>query len=693
MKKLTWHFPLPRTHTGVLLGNGTQGLMVWGTDRLCITVGRAGFWDRRDATPFSANITYQELRRLLEANDEAGIHAAFGKENYEIIYRRPCQLGCGRLELKFARGVVPHRADLDRATGTLRVKLSNGARVTIRQAMDAELTWVETSAAYTLKTIPTWDFIGPVLARDGVQPPVRWRTGFCQTLPADEPLALAWDRRGKLLTIATALGQAARPRAQELAKTKPRPQTFWRQYWRDVPRVELPDPVLQHAWDYGVYKQAGLTTPGGVAATLQGPWMEEYQLPPWSNDYHFNINAQLIYWPALGTNRLAHFEPLWKMIRGWLPLLRDHATKFFEAPDALMLPHAVDDRCGVVGSFWTGTIDHACTAWVAQMAWLHYRYAMDERVLRETAWPLLPGAFNGYRAMLEEFEGRLSLPVSVSPEYGASGLNAWGRDASFQLAALHFLAATLPKAAQLLGEPVDARWTRVARELPEYTLIDGQRIGLWHGQDLAESHRHHSHLGAIFPFATIDPTDAAHRNVVLASLEHWQTTGAGLWTGWCVPWAAILCARCNLADAAVTWLHWWHDVFTNIGCGTLHDSDFTGAGGWHREAWAKPAAAPNREIMQMDAGLGAVTAILELLVQCRGDVIHVLPALPRRWRSLKFDGIRTEGAFLVGATVTDGQVIEVRITSLAGARLQLVCNGKSVKRVTRVGQQLTLPML
>ena len=690
MKKLTWHFPLPRTHTGVLLGNGTQGLMVWGTDRLCITVGRAGFWDHRDATQFTARITYQELRRLLETNNLAGLRAAFGNYDDPVeTYVRPCQLGGGRLELKFGRGIVPDHADLDRTTGTLVVTLSNGARVTICQAMDAELAWVETSAAYTVKTIPAWVFIGHLLALAGVKPPVRWRTGFRQELPADEPLALAWDRRGKILTIATALGSDARRRAQELAKTKPRKQTFWHHYWRDVPRVELPDPVLQHAWDYGVYKQAGLTTPSGVAATLQGPWMEEYQLPPWSNDYHFNINAQMIYWPALGTNRLAHFAPLWKMLHGWLPLLRENATKFFEVPDALMLPHAVDDQCGVVGSFWSGTIDHACTAWVAQMAWLHYRYAMDEQILRETAWPLLTGAFNGYWAMLEEFEGRLSLPVSVSPEFGAAGMKAWGRDASFQLAALHFLAATLPKAAQRLGEPLDPRWAQVAQKLPPYTLHSGSRIALWQGQDLTESHRHHSHLGAIFPFATIDPTDSAHRNVVLASLEHWQTTGAGQWTGWCVPWAAILCARCNLADATVAWLHWWHDVFTNAGFGTLHDSDFTGAGGMHREKWDRPTTEPNREIMQMDASQGAVTAILELLVQSRGEVIHVLPALPRRWRALKFDGVRTEGAFLVGATVAAGRVVEVRVTSLAGSRLRLVWNGKSVDRTTRPGQRLT----
>lgn len=686
MKKLTWHFPLPRPHTGVLLGNGTQGLMVWGTDRLNITVGRAGFWDHRDATPFTANITFPALRRLLEAGDAAGVRAAFAEPGRPMTYRRPCQIGGGRFELKFAGNAVPQLAVLDIHTGTLTVTLSTGAKIMIRQAMDAEVAWLETSAAYRLKLIPSWDFVGEALAKDGVQPPVRWKTGFLQTLPADEPLAMAWARLGKRLTLATALGAKAREEVERLTQAKPARSTWWRQYWRDVPRVELPDPILQHAWDYGVYKQAGLTSPLGVAATLQGPWMEEYQLPPWSNDYHFNINAQMIYWPALATNRLAHFAPLWTMIQGWLPLLRENAAKFFGTPDALMLPHAVDDRCGVVGSFWTGTIDHACTAWMAQMAWLHYRYSLDERVLQELAWPLLRGAFNGYWAMLEEFEGRLSLPVSVSPEFNGAGMNAWGRDASFQLAALHFVAKTLPRAAGLLGEPVDERWARVSREVPAYSTENG-RIALWRGQDLTYSHRHHSHLGALYPFVTIDPFDDAHREIVRNSLRHWQSTGAGNWTGWCLPWASILCSRCAMPDAAVAWLHWWHDVFTNVGNGTLHDSDFPGAGGLHAPTELGGQAHP--EVMQMDAGMGAVTAITELLVQCRGDVIHVLPALPRRWRQLKFDGIRTEGAFLIGATVKAGRVVEVRVTSLAGGPLELAYDGKTVRRHTRAGQRLT----
>jgi hypothetical protein len=100
--------------------------MIWGTDRLCITVGRAGFWDHRGATPFTTRITFRELRRLLEANDEAGVRAAFAHAGKSAAYGRPCQIGGGRLELKFAGGNRPQRADLDLQTGTITVTLSRG---------------------------------------------------------------------------------------------------------------------------------------------------------------------------------------------------------------------------------------------------------------------------------------------------------------------------------------------------------------------------------------------------------------------------------------------------------------------------------------------------------------------------------------------------------------------------------------
>ena len=99
----------------------------------------------------------------------------------------------------------------------------------------------------------------------------------------------------------------------------------------------------------------------------------------------------------------------------------------------------------------------------------------------------------------------------------------------------------------------------------------------------------------------------------------------------------------------MNWLHYWKDNFTNEGRGTLHNANNNGNSLMGAPDWTKEKQ--NREIMQLDGGFGALTTVLEPLVQSRDGGIYVLPGLPRTRRDLSFDRIRTEGTFQIGATV------------------------------------------
>lgn len=738
-RELVWTFPLPRTHTGVLLGNGTQGLMIWGRDRtLNLTIGRAGFWDHRGGNEFSARTTYPEVKRLLEAKDETGLRKAFEvPRKSDKQPSHPQQLGGGVLVITLPEGFLLRRARLLLAQAEVRIEAADakGAISTLVVGQDPEqefswLTYPKTWAGQLQMDLrAAWESpsVKTALEKTGVAPPAYWRAqqivGFTQSLPEDEGLSVFYTQTSGQITLATALDNGFEIRKKEIAAYAPaleKRNAWWRTYWREVPTMRLPDPVLQEIADYGLYKQACATPPQGVACALQGPFMEEYQLPPWSNDYHFNINVQMIYTPALATNRAAHLQPLWKLMQGWIPQMKANGEKFFGRPGALMLPHAVDDRCRVVGTFWTGTIDHACTAWMAYLAWQHFSYTQDQTVLREIAWPLLTGAFEGFWAMLEEVNNgndgkRLSLPVSVSPEFRGDQMNAWGRDASFQLAALHKVAQLLPSVAAQLGQPTDPRWEDVSQRLPPYTKLEGPwidewpsarstRIALWEGQDLIESHRHHSHLASIYPFVTIDPLSDRHQKIAQASINRWVNRGTGMWSGWCVPWASVLHARTGNAEAAVSTLRFWNENFVNEGRGTLHNTNKPGMSILANPVYNKlPAGAPKNEIMQLDAGFGALSAVLELLVQNRLDGIYVLPNVPDGWMELSFENIRTEGAFQLSARVAAGQVTEVKVRSLAGGNLRLYPNlgngflvngtpveGPRFEKICSAGEELTL---
>jgi hypothetical protein len=72
------------------------------------------------------------------------------------------------------------------------------------------------------------------------------------------------------------------------------------------------------------------------------------------------------------------------MIWSWRETLRQNA-RYFVGIDDVMLPHAVDDRCVIIGCFWSGTIDHGCTAWVGKMMYDYWRYSGDREFLRNIA--------------------------------------------------------------------------------------------------------------------------------------------------------------------------------------------------------------------------------------------------------------------------------------------------------------------
>lgn len=741
-KTLTWTFPLPRTHTGILIGNGIQGLMVWGQDnQLNVTVSRAGFWDHRGGKPFGATTNFKTVKRLLENGQQDSLKLIFNNEKQEGLPNRPYQLGGGRLELHFPEGFVLQTGTLNLHTGKLKVviRLPDGTlrTIDIGQAVPEEVAWIRMEATLLadvdVKLVASYDHqqVKAGLAAIGVAPPSRFSAtaqsvaGFTQSLPEDPPLSVAYQRNRDHLVLTTILGEQPESalvksfQSLDLKKLDEQSTNWWTAFSKGLPKVTIPDLKLQEAYDYGLYKMGGVHPPHGVPATLQAAFMETQRIPPWSNDYHFNINIEMIYWPVLASGKFEHLAPLWTMLEEWMPTLEAAGAYFYENDKAVLMPHAVDDRGHVVGNFWTGMIDQACAAWMAQLAWLQYQHTLDEPLLKEVAFPLMQGTFEGYYAMTEQAaDGAMSLPVSVSPEFKGARPDAWGRNASFQLAAYKMTASNLIAASEILNRPVDERWKSVLQKLPDYAIIEGsgsleypenksQRIALWEGMDLIESHRHHSHLAGIYPFQSFDPFDEKHASIVRHSINQWIAEGAGRWSGWCVPWAATLHARLGNPDGAIAWLHYWEDNFTNLGRGTLHDANHKGV------SLIKPGIGPDlranastpvdwnsvgfmaahNEVMQLDGGFGVLDAIHNLFFQQRDSVLHILPYLPAKWRDFEFEGLHTAGGFVIAGRVEDGKVERIEIESKLGKPLFVQTpfyNGCTVNGIKRDGALLRL---
>lgn len=671
-KPVEWEFPrMGSCHEGIAFGDGKTGVLVWGGgNEIRLTVGRADLWDHRGGYSWTPEQSYTNIVAAVHSGDKDRLYGLFKKDTPKGQPRNPYMLPLGRVVVTLKDGWRLERGELDTSTGLGRLELWYPAMRKGDGTAFAEIAMSKNDGGvfamkfpegvgFEAKAIPATEFsvyeqklkpLGFEKARvfDGAVPDAG---GFMWKLPADDPVWLSWAKKSGVVAIKTGRGDKVVADVRMTAAfdtVAKESREYWAKFWAEGARVKVPDPVIQRIYDYGMYRFGAMTDPDGVPAGLQGVWLEDDRLVPWNGDYHFNINVQECYSPAYRGGHFKNLLPLFRMVLSWRPLLKDNARKFVGIDNGYVLPHSVDDRGVCIGGFWTGTIDHGSTAWVAAMMFRYVRYSGDVEFLKSGGYDFMKGAMNVYRAMMEERDGRLSIPLGPSPEWGGSEVRkAVGRDPSFQLAAAHRLARDLVDAAKLLGEEPDPMWLDVERRLPQFSSSDGEVVELFLGQRLTESHRHHSHLAGFFPFDTIDVE--ANGKVVYGSYMNWVWCGKGMWTGWCVPWASILNTHFGYDRAAVGMLLDWDRYFCDDGHGSHHNAVFDGFTCFNR----------GMNIMQMDGQCAAATAVMELLAHEVNGRVEFFRGCPPEWKDVSFenlalsDGTRVDGRRVNGkATVT-----------------------------------------
>ena len=664
---MTWEFPRTAScHEGMPFSDGVTGVLVWGGgDTVNLTVGRADLWDHRGGYPWTAEQSYTNIVALVQANEVDRLKSLFVRkvpENWNpdgnpfTARYNPYLLPLGRVTVKIP-GATLRSGELDTGTGLGRLVLADGREVRLAMSKKSRTFAMEfpEGVGCEVATIPATDFpiYDKLLKGRGFARAEADSNGFTWKLPEDEPVSLRIGKQcdGCRTSLFVWTGRGASQGRRDMsgigfAGVAADSERRWRDFWLKGARVKVPDPAIQEIFDYGMYKFGSMTDPDGVPAGLQGPWLEDDRLVPWNGDYHFNINVQECYSPAYRGGHFGNLMPLFRMVLSWRERLRDNARKFAGIDNGYVLPHSVDDRGVCIGGFWTGTIDHGSTAWVAALMFRYVRYSGDVAFLKSGAYDFMKGAMNVYIAMMEERGGRLSIPLGPSPEWGsADARKAVGRDPSFQLAAAHRLARDLIAAAKLLGESPDPRWLDVEARLPAFTRGEGG-FQLFEGQPFVNSHRHHSHMAALYPFDTISPSDQSAWSAARATYSNWVRKGTGEWSGWCVPWAAVLHVHLGNADAAVHSLHAWRTFFNNPGHGSLHDA--------FRSGYTVMMGRPT--VMQMDGQCAAATAVMELVAHEVNGKVEFFRGCPDSWKEVSFENLALSDGTRVSGRRVDGKI-------------------------------------
>ena len=143
--------------------------------------------------------------------------------------------------------------------------------------------------------------------------------------------------------------------------------------YRNGDDAEAHRALEQLYFQYGRYLLIASSRAGSLPANLQGVW-NHVNNPPWSADYHVNINLQMNYWPAETTNLSETTAPLFDFVDSLVPPGTITATNMYGAQGWVVgnetNPFGFTGLHNYPQSFWQPD----AAAWLAQHYWQHYLF-------------------------------------------------------------------------------------------------------------------------------------------------------------------------------------------------------------------------------------------------------------------------------------------------------------------------------
>lgn len=441
-------------------------------------------------------------------------------------------------------------------------------------------------------------------------------------------------------------------------------------------------------FQYGRYMQISSSRENSpLPSNLQGIWNDNLACNmPWTCDYHLDINIQQNYWSANIANMAETNAPLFTYIGLLAKYGSVTARKMYGCGG--WVAHTINNVWGdtAPGSACSWAMNVTAGAWMATHLWTHYEYTLDKDYLREVGYPLLKETaqfFVDY--MVEDPKtGYLLSGPSISPENGFRGADGRGYSLSMMptidRAVIYDIYNACIQSAKILGIDDDfcRRLQRDIKKLPPLRLLDNGELAEWYLDVVRDdpSHRHASHLLALYPFGQISPFKTPGLAEGCRLFLENQTSHAN-WedTEWTRGNNINFYARLLDGEKAYESLKGLYTGFMRENLMTVSPAGIAGA---------------ESDIFSFDATEAAVAGVCEMLLQSYDGMLNFLPALPKAWKSGSIKGVCARGGIEADFAWKNRKVVSATLRSRVDQTVNVRVNGKEKTVELKAGVPFTL---